>query len=275
MTRRVGFVLPVLGLVLVLSGCLWNTTLVKVKTDGSGAVVETTIMRAQAVAMFRQMAAGFGPADPDAPPKQVELFKESDAKAKAATMGEGVTFVSAEKIKNAEGEGQKATYAFTDISKLRLTQRPEGPKSPGPGLSAGPAGQEDPLTFRTSKLDNGNTLLTIAFPKGKPADAAGGQAKPKPMPPQQMAMMKQMLKGMKISIVVEVEGKLVKTSSPYVEGSKVTLLEVDMDALLADEAKFQELATRNPQSPEEMKEVLKGVKGCKFVPEPEVTIEFK
>ena len=123
------------------------------------------------------------------------------------------------------------------------------------------------------KLPNGNSLLTVVFPKRevqpKPADEPPAAADP-----QQLQMMRQVLKGMKIGIAVEVQEKLVKTNSTYAEGNKVTLLEMDLGELLNNEGKFKEFATRQPDSVEETKKLLKDVKGFKVTLEPEITIEF-
>ena len=45
-------------------------------------------------------------------------------------------------------------------------------------------------------------------------------------------MMKTMFEGFKVNIDLEVAGTIVKTNAEYVAGSSVTLLEMDMEALL-------------------------------------------
>ena len=59
--------------------------------------------------------------------------------------------------------------------------------------------------------------------------------------PMMMNMIKSMFQGFKLDIALEVVGTIVKTNAEYVTGSRLTLLEMDMDALLADEAKFKAL----------------------------------
>jgi len=48
-------------------------------------------------------------------------------------------------------------------------------------------------------------------------------------------MIMQMFKGLHMGMAINVEGKVVKTNSQYVEGSKVTLMDIDFDPLLSDE----------------------------------------
>ena len=95
--------------------------------------------------------------------------------------------------------------------------------------------------------------------------------------PGQMAMVKQMFKGLHMGITVDVEGKVVKTNSPYVEGSKVTLMDIDFDPLLSDEEGFKSLNEKMEAAKgDDLKtmELLKGVKGLKITTEPEISIEF-
>jgi nitrate reductase NapAB chaperone NapD len=70
-----------------------------------------------------------------------------------------------------------------------------------------------------------------------------------------------------------VAGAIVKTNSPYVQGSKVTLLEMDFAELITNDAVLGKLA--NPESIEDAKQMLKGVKGVKVNLDREVMVEFK
>src|SRR5947199_4655115 len=83
----------------------------------------------------------------------------------AAKMGEGVTFVSSRKIKTEQVEGFEATYAFKDITKLRISQKlgTPGPNEPG----TAPDDDGEKTMFRFAKLPNGHSLLTTIFPQGK------------------------------------------------------------------------------------------------------------
>ena len=59
-----------------------------------------------------------------------------------------------------------------------------------------------------------------------------------------MQMMKTMFQGFKVAIDLEVEGKIVKTNADYVNGSRITLLEIDMAGLFEDEAKLKALQSK-------------------------------
>ena len=68
-------------------------------------------------------------------------------------------------------------------------------------------------------------------------------------PEGQMAlqMMRQMFKGMHVAVEVEVEGEIIETNAGFREGSRVTLMDIQFDQILADPERFKRLASaRNP-----------------------------
>ena len=94
--------------------------------------------------------------------------------------------------------------------------------------------------------------------------------------PMIMNMIKTMFDGFKINIDLEVVGSIVKTNAEYVTGPRLTLLEMDMAALLADEAKLKALQGKiGPgASFSEVKPYLKDIKGIK-IDGPSITVQFK
>ncbi len=253
----------------VLGGCLKDTRVVKLNADGSGTIATTTLMKNSALEQMREMAKAFGGAEGKSP----DLFSEEQAKAAAAKMGEGVEFVSCEKLKTADEEGLKAVYSFKDITKLKVSDQPNAPEAGLPGAPQAP--KKDPITFKFAKQAGGNCLLTIVSPDTKDFKAPdakeekeGGQDEA------QLAMMKQVLGGFKICIQIEVAGKIVKTNTPHVNGSTVTLVEMDFDKMFADTEKFKKLSKAQPKSLDEAKALMKDFPGVKVCMEPEVTVEF-
>jgi hypothetical protein len=243
-----------LPLALMAVGCFEGQRTFKVNADGSGTIVDTAKLGAQA----QEMRKGLDEMD-KATPAEKKAKQEGKYKEKAAALGAGVTFVSLAPTKDG---GMAATYAFKDVTKLTAGAMPEPDEST--------TSKDEPLVFKLAKNAAGNSVLTVTSPKGKP-----GPAKPAKKPEeltQEIGMMKGMLAGLKIRSVVEVNGALVKTSSPNVAGSAVTLIEMDFDQL--DTAALTKLASSaSPEGPPDVA-ALKGIKGIK-VSEPEVTIEFK
>lgn len=259
----------ILGVLLAafsLTACLNSTTLVKVKPDGSGTVEQTTLMNVAALKGMMGGAAGQmnGP-----------MMNREELERTATRMGEGVRLVSSEPIKGDSGfEGVKAIFAFEDINKIQVSQGPSGPRSSEPT-------SDDPVRFKLTR--NGATAtLNINFvdrPGAGKTDTAPN-SQPGDMPdlsnPMIMNMMKAMFQGFKINIGLEVVGSIVKTNAEYVTGPRLTLLELDVAELLADEAKFKTLQGKlGPDaSLSEVKPYLKDFKGIK-IDGPSITVEFR
>src|SRR5262249_26541737 len=196
---------------------------------------------------------------------------------RAGKMGQGVTFVSSEKIDTPDHKGLKAIYAFTDIRKLSLEEM-HAPNIGGDTAGMSAAGAKDPpMTFDFKQLPGGNGLLTINQP-GVEKALKNGDAKPAakdtvdPKTAQQgLEMAKAFMKGMRIDVQIQVP-RVVKTNSPYVDGGAVTLLSMDFDKVLADPAALQRMNGLTTLA--ETKAALKDFKGIKINLEPQVTIEF-
>ena len=242
----------VVGAALLAAGCFQGQRTFKVNADGSGTIVDTVKLGDQA----KGMLAGMEGMDQTPAAEKAAKKKAKYAEA-AAAMGEGVTFVST--TTGADGV-DATTYAFKDVSKLRVAGMP----SP----DASTTNKSEPMTFRIAKNAAGNSVLTVNAPK-----SAEGKVDKKSTPAetqQAIAMMKGMLAGLKVKSVVEVNGRLVKASSPHVSGSTVTLLAIDFDQL--DTAALAKLAESGPGAAPSL-EMLRGIKGITASGD-EVTIEF-
>ncbi|MDA8434278.1 MAG: hypothetical protein M0Z60_15140 [Nitrospiraceae bacterium] len=283
-------VLLLIALAASLGGCITFLTDITVRGDGSGTMVQTITMnpeqlKASMEGIAKQMGAtttGSKEGAKKEPEKKAaeEPFKVDELKGKAVDLGPGVTFVSAEKIDTKTAAGVRVTYAFRDINQLAVNPKPEAAM----GAAGAGASSKDALRFRFERKPGGNAVLTIvmARPDRPPAEEKAA-AKP-PAPPvspeieaQQAEMMKQMFRGLHMGMAVEVEGKVVKSNSPYVEGSKVTLMDIDFDRLLSDKANMKALNKKMEGATgddEKMMEALKGIKGIKITTAPEISIEF-
>lgn len=268
-------------LLLTLTGCISSSTLIRLNADGSGTIEQTillgTAFAEQIKQMMAEMAAAFGGEGQEA--EAQELFPEAEFRDGAAELGEGVRFVSHQSVKTPEAEGVRVVYAFDDVTKLHISQKPSSPS--GPGQPAAEGERED-LRFRFERAGD-RSILTVLSPEPQAALDAGS-AEPKSTPseaeaeidPEELAQMQEILQDLRIDIAVEVAGKLIRTTSPYVDGSRVTLLEMDFKALLEKPEKLKALATSGAQEPslEEAKRLLRDIPGIKVILDPEITIEF-
>jgi hypothetical protein len=261
--RRFFLVLPAMLIAaLFSSGCLRSTTTIDLQADGGGTIVQETAMSAQALAMLKSFASQSNTGGVP----QADIFGEEQAKKAAGTMG--VTFVSGEPFKTADLEGYRARYSFDDISKITVTmdQSMSGPQ-------AGTAPKQAPFAFGFDK-GTASSTLTIQMPDQPPTSqlpglgSAGTTDAEKAQAAQALAMMKMMMKGLFVDVSMNVGGRIIKTNAPHVEGSRVTLLQIDFDTLLADEAALQKLQGANDLK------ALANVPGLTISAEPKVTIEF-
>jgi hypothetical protein len=258
--RAVLFLLPALAS----TACFQMTTVLKVGGDGSGTISHRMLYTKAALAQLKSFAAlggRGGGADP---------LSEQQARDMTASIGPGVTYVSSELLTTPLGQGRDAVYAFTDVSTLRISTQPAAPGGIAirtPGFSTQPSPSES-ITFTMTHEANGNAVLHIHVPEPNYLDFFGS-----PQAAGQIGMIKTMLAGARVLLAAEPTGALVHTSSPFVEGQRVTLLDVDLDTVLADETllpRIQAVAA----NPAEAKAVLLSAKGLKINLDPEITIEF-
>jgi hypothetical protein len=255
---------------IVFAGCFQSNVLVKVNADGSGSIETQTLLTSAAVAQVQQLSGAFGGGKP------VELFSEQQARDVGARMGDGVTMVSTRALKTADAEGREAIYAFQDVTKVHISQTPDAPG--GGSLRAGGLGlgQGEAMTIALSRNPAGNMVLTFhigANLLGSLANqtGAGDASRGMPLPADQIAMMQPLLAGMRLALRVQPAGRLITTTSPYVDGNVVTLLDLDLDTLLADPA-FKDLQTA--KTSQEVKDDLKRIRGIKLNLDPDISLEF-
>jgi hypothetical protein len=243
--------------------CFQMTSVMKLKGDGSGTIDHRMLFTRQALAQLKQFAALGGGT------QGLDPTSEQQARDMAAALGPGVTYVSSEAVSTPIGEGRDAVYAFGDVNQLRVATQPAPPG--GASIHAGGLSTPgDTLTFSFSREANGNAVLHINVPQSSLVNALSSNA----AAPQQkqMSMIKSLLAGARLLLAVEPDGALVRTNSGYVDGPRVTLIEVDLDRVLTDEALVARLQAAT--TPDEIRAAIKDVPGLKLTLEPEITVEF-
>jgi hypothetical protein len=267
MTHRRAVLLPALALIAIAcGGCFQSTTVLFVKGDGSGTIEQRTVVLAAALAQMRQLAALSGRSA-----ATIDPLSEDQARSLAASLGAGVTLVSTNAIKTPEGEGRESKYAFTDVSQLRVSEQPAAP----PDIAARtPALSSDApkVSFSLAHLENGNAVLHINVPVPSLFVNPDGSGGINPTVIDQLQSLKVVLAGAHLVLAAEPDGTFVATNSLWHEGKRVTLLEIDLDKLLADPAFVARV--RAAKTGDEVKAVLKDAPGLKVTLESDITIEF-
>ncbi len=247
---------------LMSGACFQMTTVLKVNGDGSGTINHQMVYTKAALAQLKQFAALGGSRGGGADP-----LSEQQARDVTASIGPGVTYVSSELIMAPLGQGRDAIYAFTDVSQLRISTQPAAPG----GLTIRTQGlstQSESITFTMTHEPNGNAVLHIHVPPPNYLDAFGS-----PQAAGQIGMIKTMLAGARVLLAAEPAGTLVRTSSPFVEGQRITLLDIDLDEVLKDDTLLPRVQAAAP-TPAEAKAILMSAAGLKINLDPEILIEF-
>jgi hypothetical protein len=265
-------IIVLLALSLALTGCFESIVLLRVNKDGSGTIEETVVISDA----FMELMKSFGGEDEGE--EEEEAIDEQELTDKAASMGEGVRFVSAEPLKTERGSGYKAIYSFSDINDVRINQNPGENVSPPPvgGEEEGPVEEWLHFNFTGGRTAN----LEIIYPRDvgteqeEEEESSGGEAD-MDSNPEMMQMMRELYKDMHIRIAVEVDGQITETNANYVDGSTVTLMDIDFAKILEDEEKFKELMSADPDTVEEMKELVKDNPGIKVEIEESIQIRFR
>ncbi len=259
----------VLVVSMLLSSCFEMSSVVTVNKDGSGTVEETTLVSSQIKAMMGSMGDASKKDGSSGQMKMDILPTKEKATLKAAKMGEGVTLKSQEEIKSPDGrEGVKVVYAFTDVRKLKYEPGDMKDKVEG-GKSAISFGFE------------GDTLTINASHDTKPKTEAKEKSPAAPMPKDieaQMAMMKPMFAGMRMSFKIKGGSGIASTDATHVEGDTITMMEMNFDKLLEKPEgmkKFAEMSEKKDMSPSEAAEIFKGLDGIKIETKEKITIKLK
>src|SRR5262245_52377258 len=141
---------------LVAAGCFQGQRVIKVNADGSGTITDTVTLGEQA----REMMSAMSEMDKSTPAEK-KAKKDAKLKSLAEGIGPGVTIASFEpSVKNGP---EKVTYAFKDVSKLKIDVMPD--------LAEGESKSEakEPLTFRFEKK-GASSVVTVIGAGPKPGD---------------------------------------------------------------------------------------------------------
>ena len=259
------FILPVL----IFSGCLQVDSKVKLKKDGSGTIEEKVMMSSMVVQMMNQ----FMSSEPDSSGEKQEfkLFKEDELKNKASDYGKGVKYVSGKEVSKDGWEGYTAVYSFKNINTLRMDTDPNKKVEMEEGEGET---KDDYFTF---KFTPGSVAeLVIDRPEvSMDEETETDESEDESTQNQQLNdNIVKMMDGMRIKMSLQPQGNIVSTNASYVDGSEVTLLDLDFSKLLKNKKSLDKLKKNPPKSLEEMKEIVKNIPGMKIELQKPVSIKF-
>lgn len=257
---------------ILLGGCVDVDTLIQVRTDGSGTVTQKVMVSERLVAPLRALTEGLGGGEVEG--RSLVMPDEADMAARAEAMGPGVRLLDVQARRRDDAEGYVARYAFDDVRALRINQNP-GNLAPTAGAGAQRLGGAEHITFDFSPGPPAE--LTVVFPErgGREAEPRPPRGRPDgPGPDDLRAQFGNLFKGLRVAMAVQVEGTVLETDATHREGSRVTLMAIDFEELLAAPEYLDELAERRPRSLEEAKELLRDFPGIKLELAPVIRIRF-
>jgi len=260
-----------------LTGCIKLKTVIKVKPDGSGTVEQTFLIQQEFVEMLRGLSKmGSGESGTEDSEEEFSLMDREKLESFAGQMGEGVSFLSADPLREGGFEGYLARYSFSDISKLRVNQNP--------GELVAQVPSEMPQEEQTREL------VTFSFTRGNPSilkvympelkeeeseDGGSGTGEEDEPSVEDMEMLKQLYSTMLLRMWIEVEGDILNTNATYREGSQIILMEMDFGKIVEQEDKLEELLKNKTRSLEETKEMVRDIPGIRVELEDAVEIQFR
>ncbi|MFT5122838.1 MAG: hypothetical protein ACI9TH_002348 [Kiritimatiellia bacterium] len=217
------FLLPLLLLGLALTGCMESGTMLIVNTDGSGTIIARAFVNDQAMQGF---AGGFGLGDePGAAAPDVTASIKAGLEGAAKTFGD-VKFESIKEAKNKLGwKGYEATYSFTDANKIKLASAGIQGDQGGGGMKMG----GDEAAYKIKFTPGNPAKLEMIADMPDDAEANAEVPAEAAQSAQMMAMMAPMLKGMRMSYLVKVNGTVVESNGKYLNKNAGTLLLMDME----------------------------------------------
>ena len=258
--------------VLLQTGCLKVETNITVNKDGSGTINETIMMSK----VFADILTEFSqPVDDSGATQEFSLFNEDELIKAAGSYGEDVTYVFGERISNLEWEGFKATYSFDDLNKIQLRPDPDSKVSVGMGEDES---TDESLDYYFFDFAGGDiSQVTIDRPDIE-ADFNDDDTLEQEIEIEDEEINDQflnMMEGMSVLITMQFEGEIVQTNASYIEGSKITLISLDIGKLLQDKENLKMFKKKQPSSIEELQEMVEKVPGMKLELQKPVTVNFK
>lgn len=256
-----------------LTGCLQVNTTVNLNKDGSGTIEEIFVMKTEVINMMKEFAMAFDSTESE----EFKIFNETELKEKAAKFGEGVTYVSGELLKKDNYEGYKVIYSFKDINKLKLNPSPEDKVPMGNDLGEVEEETVDDLLKFNFKKGNPSTLV-IDFPKPQIEDKLETEEttefEDSTFSQEAEQKMIEMFDGMKMALYFNFKDGINETDASFVNGSEVTLMEVDFSEIIKNKEVFKNFQNVKPETMEEFKKVVGDIKGIKIEFKEQVTIKF-
>lgn len=273
--KKIIFLFNIALITVLFIGCLQVDTTINLKKDGSGTINEKVLMSKTFVNMMKEFATAFQDSSTTAE-EEFSFFKDDEIIADAKEYGQDVKYVSHEFISNDQWEGYEVVYSFDDISKIRIQPDPDSKM----GMTEGETEVEESDEYYFFKFKKGDVSeLIIDRPpidfnndstsqEGSDEDAESNEDE---FGDEAMKMME----GMKINIAINVDGNISSSNATYIDGSTVTLFHMNLGEMMKNKEAFKEFKDNEPESIEDMKQLMEKFPGMKIEIQKPVSVKFK
>lgn len=270
------FTLTFLILLFIFTGCIEVKTLITVNGDGSGTIEETILMSDEVLQMMQGFSSAF--TSDSAETQKFDIFDEKSLRENASNFGNGVVYLSGEKLKKENKEGFRALYSFSNLNEISLSKIPQNQVPLN--LTETP-GSDYLFTF--IKGSPSEILISIpdmkdsSFQDEEEESDSGEDFTSADSLDEDSALTQQALKLMKdaqISLAIRTGSSIVETNASFVDGPVITLFEVDFGKLLENKENFEQLIKFKPRDFDRVKELLKNIPGIRVETSKEVTVKF-
>lgn len=272
MKKKITLLLTFILLSSFFAGCLQIETTLKVEKDGSGTINEKVLFSKTFVKMIKDFTEAF---QDSGSTEEFTLFETDNIKADAKNYGENVKYVSHELISNENWEGYQAVYSFNDITLVQISPDPDS-KVALDDQSTETEKEEEYYFFKFVKGDTPQLIIDRPdIELSADTDEFDESEKTEQTSEEENEEFIKMMEGMKVDVAVEVDGEILNTNATYVQGSKITLFEMNLSEMMKNKEVFKEFKKNEPDNIEEMKQYLEMLPGLKIEVEKPITITFK
>lgn len=252
------------------TGCLQVDTKVYINRDGSGIIEETVLIKDEVLDMMKQFFLAFDTTQTE----DFNFFKEEELISKASKYGEGVSYLSSEKLKEDKFEGVKARYSFNDISKVNLSLIADDQL---PALTDEPTEKSDSeiLKFVLDKSPS-QTNLKIFLPnmEEEQSEESAVEEIDDSTFNENFERTKEMFSDMKISLRIIPNEKIKQTDADYVDDNQITLMEMNLNSLIEKPELFKDLSNNKIKSLDEFRKAVKDIEGFRIESKDVINISF-
>jgi hypothetical protein len=266
--KKILSIVIIFVVVLAFTGCIDVKTKIIVNKNGSGTVEETVLMSTEMVQMLKQFISGF--ADDSTDVKEFNLYNEEDLKNRASDFGKGVQFLGGEALKKEGREGYISRYSFENLNELKFNQNPSNVMPDE--MESSQQEQTEYIIFSFFKGDESEIIVNMP-PASKEIEDINLSTDSSDI--SDLSRIKSIMKDLQISLIVEVNGEITETNADYIDGSSVTLFDLDFSALLDDTEKLEEIKKINPNNLQDLKEIIKDIPGISIETNNPVKIKFR